>query len=140
MKASGLRIGNFIRATLVVLDDIDTGASFVEREIRDGKDIDNAEWFEPIPLTEEWHNKFGVQKNGFGNFEYDICPFGRKTRVLVFSGDYLYIRDMSGKDRTEDDLITIWNKDIKKNFYVHEWQNLYFALSGKELKRKKKIK
>lgn len=129
MKANDLRIGNYWQ-------------SGTTKEIRcaDWLDIrdmaDGRLYHEPIAitLTEEWHNNFGVQKNGFKNFEYDICPFGNKSKVFIFSGDYLYIRDMSGKDRSEDDLITIWNKDIKKEFYVHEWQNLYFAFTGKELK------
>ena len=122
MKSSELRIGNWVD----ILSPI---------QITSGKQIDNAELnYLPITLTEEWHNNFGVQKNGFKNFEYDICPFGNKSKVFIFSGDYLYIRDMSGKDRSEDDLITIWNKDIKKEFYVHEWQNLYFAFTGKELR------
>ena len=127
MDSKKVRIGNYVYAFKTTWQ-ID-GTDFSDGGGEDSK----ISTYKPISLTEEWHNKFGVEKNGFGNFEYDICPFGRKSKVFIFSGDYLYLRDMSGKYRSEDDIITIWNKDIKKEFYVHEWQNLYFALTGNEL-------
>lgn len=98
------------------------------------------EVLKPILLTEEWHNKFEVVKNGFNQFEYN-CPTKNNFNVaIIFVGDYVYIRQREDKNKPSlsDDLISIWNKDLtKRDMYVHEWQNLYFALTGEELTIKK---
>jgi hypothetical protein len=89
-------------------------------------------WCKPIPLTEEWHNNFGVKKDGFGSFVYKIPRKNNSNIKVIFSRDYVMLRQ--GKGRIDDDLIAIWNKDIKKrDMFVHEWQNLYFSLCGEEL-------
>jgi hypothetical protein len=86
----------------------------------------------PILLTEEWHNNFGVKKDGFGAFEYKIPRKNNSNIKVIFNRDYVMLRQ--GKGRIDDDLIAIWNKDIKKrDMFVHEWQNLYFSLCGEEL-------
>lgn len=147
MDAAELRKGNkfyikhnapndFEVATIV---EIGSEVSIVSFENRLSDHILN-EYLLPIPLTAKWHNKFGVKKNGFGSFEYDTSPFNDKARVFIFTGDYLMLRDMSGDNRMEDDLITLWNKDLMKEFYVHEWQNLYRDLTRKELQLKTKRK
>ena len=88
--------------------------------------------FEGIKLTEEWHNKFGVTKNGFNAFKYVIQRNNNIDLQVIFSGDYVMIRQ--GKGELEDDIVSIWNKDLtKRDMYIHEWQNLYFALTGEEL-------
>lgn len=101
------------------------------------KDLESAPedqlWCKPIPLTEKWHNKFGIKKNWFDSFVYRIS----EHKTIEFSGDYVFIRDFD-KDiespSMEDNLCTLWNKDIRRrDMYVHEWQNLWFALTGSEL-------
>ena len=127
MNAQELRIGNIVYnpnlkeiRTLDILDIRDCA----ERRLF----ID----FEPIPLTEEWHNKFGVKKDGFGAFEYKIPRKNNSNIKVIFIREYVMLRE--GKGTIDDDLIAIWNKDIKKrDMFVHEWQNLYFSLCGEEL-------
>jgi hypothetical protein len=86
---------------------------------------------EPIPLTEEWHNKFQVYKNGFNSFEY-VLP--RKNNIylkVIFTGDFVMLKQEYGLSQV---IVSIWNKDItKRDMFVHEWQNLYFALTSEEL-------
>jgi hypothetical protein len=92
--------------------------------------------FEPIPLTEKWHNKFGVQKNGFLSFEYVLQRKNNIDITVVFQGDYVFLRQSSSSKKSiiDDDVVSIWNKDLtKRDIYVHEWQNLYFALVSEEL-------
>lgn len=72
------------------------------------------EFLQPIPLTEEWLVKFGWEKSG----EW-------------FYMDY-YEMNLNGIFNPSDAHYTIHN-DIK---YVHQLQNLYFALTGEELKIK----
>ena len=72
--------------------------------------------FEPIPLTEEWLLKLGLSKR-LGEFRKEM----ENERIFIlhlFGGEYYYAN-------TEAFI------EIK---YVHQLQNLYFALCGKELK------
>lgn len=107
----------------------------------EGKEYHPYTWYleelSPIEFTDDWHEKFGVQKNGFHNFEY-IIDDRKKRKKIIFSGDYIYLRDidrMDGIESHQDHLCTLWNNDIRKRkIYVHEFQNLYYCLTGKELK------
>lgn len=74
--------------------------------------------FEPIPLTEEWLEKFG--------FEYDQITFQKSLLMISFSSNW--------------DKSTIWINSfafgkIERHdvIYVHQLQNLFFALTGEEL-------
>lgn len=84
-------------------------------------------------MTEEWHNKFGVFKNGFGNFEY-ILPFTRSFDItVVFTTDYVMLKQGRGNP-LEQDLVSIWNKDLmKRDMSVNEWKDLYYLLTGETL-------
>jgi hypothetical protein len=78
----------------------------------------------PIPLTEEWLLKFGFikmykadNKNGYGLYSgEDIYPF---IAIELYHDGIIFINN--GSRRIEH---------IK---YVHQLQNLYFALTGEEL-------
>jgi hypothetical protein len=98
-------------------------------------EFEDRKWIKPILLTEEWLLKFGFEKDGIA-YSKNIDLFGGGKK-LSFSGDYLYIIDSEKQNTIPTDIITMWNKDIKKNFYVHQLQNLYFALTGEELTIKK---
>lgn len=92
------------------------------------------EKIQPIPLTEEMHNKFGVYKNGFNNFEYELPIKNNFSIKIIFSGDYVFLRQSNSHDIHEDDVVSVWNKDLtKRDMYINEFQNLYFALTGEEL-------
>lgn len=126
MKASELRIGN------LVIDGHDVEVvnyRMIEMLVK------NQAEFDPIPLTEEWHNKFGVIKNGFDSFEYELPRKNNFNLKVIFTGDYVMIRQSSmDTSPMDDDIITVWNTDLtRRDMYVHEWQNLYVALTGEEL-------
>lgn len=97
--------------------------------------------FEPIIISEYWHNKFGVYKNGFGNFEYKLPRKLNISCTLIFTGDYVMLHQLDIGDKPIDaNVISIWNKDLtKREMFVHEFQNLYLMLSGEKLKIKRKI-
>ncbi len=122
MKANELRIGNWVMYSTVL-------------KINAHKILECAEHperFAGIPLTEEWHNKFGCVQNGFDSFEY-ILPRKNNIRVkVIFTREYVMLRQGAGN--SEDDIVSIWNKDVtRRDICVHEWQNIYFALTGEEL-------
>jgi hypothetical protein len=71
-------------------------------------------WCKPIPLTEEWLLRFGFEKK-YKNYEM---------------GDFMFFKGSCSRISYKLSLIGI---NIK---HVHQLQNLYFALTGEELKLK----
>jgi hypothetical protein len=74
----------------------------------------------PIPLTEEWKLKFGFEKTEWDNFN--------SFRLSIGNNDYTIVLYTDGNCEVGD-IITC------KIEYVHQLQNLYFALTGEELKQ-----
>ena len=156
MQAKDLRIGNWVN---VPREDqcpfrIDSIEYLTEQEGNvamfptiDGK-IDKSvhplTWYlkdlSPIPLTPEILLKCGFEKDAWNAWNISIYPFTgddrcKGSKVLSFSGDYLYITEgRESKRAPKDDICTLWNKALRKEFYLHELQNLYYVLVGKELK------
>lgn len=137
MKVQELRIGNLVygvsdrveQITLISETKIITDLVKINAPMEvDLTDIS------PIPLTEEWLIKFGFVKEPLA-YSINIDKFGRGKKITI-SSDYLYIVDSEKQNTIPTDIITIWNKDIVKEFYVHQLQNLYFTLTGEELKLK----
>lgn len=134
MKAKDLRIGNYTDKGRVFNIYYSNAEEYVI-ETDDLKPIP-INGINPIPLTEEWHNKFGAKKNRFMSFEYNLPMKNNFDITVIFNGDYVMLRQGENKC-SENDIVSIWNKDLtKRDMYVHEWQNLYSALTGAELKLK----
>lgn len=148
MKANELRIGNYVSLATNNDDEFNLYNFLIVEDI--GKDNltcifnnDELEMYyediEPILITEEWVLNFGFEKVngsdcyfklqiqkelGGGNPEFDIwVDFGEEDVdgrlpmvIQIVGGDSEWLRT-----------------DIK---YIHQLQNLYFALTGKELIRK----
>ena len=122
MKSNELRIGNWVeqpndgvtRVTAIFNDlQIKTETGYIDKYCR------------PIPLTEEWLLKFGFEKltekgNGFKSTSYTYT--GKVALIVHFDGDRLSVN--------------FWQGTEKK--YVHQLQNLYFALTGEELELNEK--
>lgn len=109
MKAKNLRIGNLV--------DLYGSIATVQRfDFNDrppnGLAVDKGK---PIPLTEDWLTKFGFNK--FPNQKkYDTDDF---WACSLRNGNEWHFEDLECIIR-----------------YVHELQNLFFALTGSELKLK----
>lgn len=71
-------------------------------------------YFKPIPITEEWLKRFGFKEGKKGPFAIDMIP------------DKLFI-SMDWEDPEE-------GIRVPKPKFVHQLQNLYFAITGEELK------
>ena len=104
MKANELRIGNFI------IESLSFGS---DKVIKVDPNIFNRriDEFIPITLTEEWLLKFGFKKK---YKSYEKC-------------DFTFLQ--GGFDKLAYKLTIIENTPK----YVHQLQNLYFALTGEEL-------
>ena len=116
MKAQELRIGNYVKLFLNH-EDYDV----IQIKIDDLYYINQKNGiYEPIPLTEEWLEKFGYEWSIFHQawhrlgFVFDLSERG-------VMGYYMHM--------------TKRNNEIvcPEIIYVHQLQNLYFALTGEEL-------
>lgn len=110
MEAKELRIGNYLyykdKPTAIEVHEIET---IEERQ-------DHS--YKPIPLTEEWLLKFGfehkrTEKADNYYLDHFRITFTDKKNIYI-----VYANSLSFK----------YNK-----YYVHQLQNLYFALTGEEL-------
>ena len=112
MKANELRIGNYYYGDVLFPSEYNviTANDLVEL---DSDPLDD--YYQPLPLTEEWLLKFGFKKSdNYGNDEYRLDGYS------YFRGSF-YISDCDE-----------CGESVEINF-VHELQNLYFALTKKEL-------
>lgn len=116
MKAKELRIGNI---ALIENKEVEVDGKLIfQLEKANFVGCDTSD-FKPMPLTEEWLLKFGFKS-------YDT-PFGKLFEFQ--SGRYTWIIDNKGNlhlDYSE-------YENIANVQYVHQLQNLYFALTGEEL-------
>jgi hypothetical protein len=121
MKSNELRIGNYLN-----LSD-----KYKVWQIEDGHDIDKCKYnpfIEPILLTKEWLRSLGFEEI--------------KGRVDIFEIDRL--RVWTGA-RGQSLVYLIEENTTSAHYipngiqYVHQIQNLYFSLYGKELILKQKI-
>jgi len=121
MVARELRIGNLVWLT--------DKKKVWEVSAHDIEEIDgNPEGAEGIPLTKEWLAKFGLElkrKHYSLNLGRELSEYVEfpKTRFCLWYG--------GGFGWTLDEIIR--NETSKSIKYVHELQNLYFALTQEEL-------
>lgn len=120
MKVNELRVGNWIHLSSNT-DGIETDLQCCLFHLRE---LDSVKYvYTPIPLTEEWLVKFGFHVPSIKS-----RPYGKLGVIEVGSlpaGDWYY-----------DDGLSVICSNTK---YVHQLQNLYFALTGFELETKETI-
>lgn len=107
MKANELRIGNYVYRQ--------SGKMVVNRDSVyqiENVNLQSALKYEPIPLTEDWLIKFGFEKSGI-EWLGRICLEDYNNEIYYSAGEGVKL-----------------SRVIK---YVHDLQNLTFALTGEEL-------
>jgi hypothetical protein len=114
MKANELRVGNYVKG-------IGHNISWLVEGIETDYIHSSNAWrllssFEPIPLNTKWLEKFGFEYSEFEDL-YQKGGYDVDTKDNVYC--HFYINEYGD-----------WYKDIE---YVHQLQNLYFALTGEEL-------
>ena len=119
MEARELRIGNIIEMTYLPNGKVFISInSYQINQLNDKeKGCRVAEYydsFRPIPITEEWLIKFG------GN-----C-------VMVEGCPIYYVNPFDIEYYENESVLIIGNSSVKLK-YVHQLQNLYFALTGEEI-------
>lgn len=121
MEAKDLRIGNYVQLygkQVQVLEIWDTALKTTDINTNCAYFIDQ---YSSIPLTEEILLKCGFEKYGEYHYSYKNNPFIIDLSIL---GEFYYFRKMINANES------ILLKEIK---YLHQIQNLYHSLTGKEL-------
>jgi hypothetical protein len=136
MKANELRIGNLVGVDIQTMEvtSILTECCILKTRAGMPYTIDYGDIY-PIPLTEEWLLKFGfVKKVDFEQQEYE---YGKLSESNKRRGVGLY--NFTGEKLLDYWCVTFredvgcgWS-DLNEIEYVHELQNLYFALTNEEL-------
>jgi hypothetical protein len=120
MKANELRIGNWVNEFRNV------ERKLFKHQITNADDIKCFEdkWvhYEPIPLTEEWLLSFNINELKEQDvYRVNYVDYHKKNNTFNYCLGYYF---------NEEGYIENIFKKIK---YVHQLQNLYFALTGEEL-------
>ena len=125
MKAQELRIGNWY------LGNGDYPEQITSKDIVELSDDPLDDYYEPMPLTEEWLLNFGFEQYGHKN---ENNPMELRVKDIVFH-IYSPSKDHNKKHwhTTASNGFSHRELDVK---HVHQLQNLYFALTGEELETK----
>ena len=128
MKAQELRVGNYYNHNTQGDDAVDVISG---QDILDLQDDPLDDFFQPIPLTEEWLLKFGFESYAkhVNYIELSIKHIEPSKHIMVRVGlqrNYFTVFNHSECDSIDIQFIT----SIQ---HVHQLQNLYFALTGEEL-------
>jgi len=138
MKENELRIGN-----LIYHDDLIEYDKY-EIHIVDAESFYRIQKFPysymGIELTEEWLLKFGFEKTPHFTVNNAIIKkIGRRKHLSIeyvgTPNEMVWLCYMDDENSEFiDDLVCVHNFDYDGKLHVHQLQNLYFALTGEELK------
>lgn len=125
MRTPELRVNNYVGMNLSVLPDNIFKVSEVGSTMRVWQDKEihyfDVDDLEPIPLTEEWLEKFGFKL---------IDMMFENVPMRYWRNDFIIVVD-------ESKVVLLYNdKEIVTTVnvgYVHQLQNLFFCLTGREL-------
>lgn len=116
MRAEELRIGNWIE----IIDSKELCTTVTKSTFDCNVDV----FYKPIPITEEWLLKFGFEKQIYFDGNYVIKnKEGYYNSIKKDDGEWCYNNDIS-------DASCYFVKKVK---YIHQLQNLYYALNEEEL-------
>jgi len=132
MKATELRIGNYVgfknrTDCYCIIEELSSsGGIHLTRIFNDGDIDDQPEVIEDITgirLTEEWLMRSGFKtKSNYSNYILNGIEISSMVRVVQTNERRSFWLD--------GDIPDVWKISLD---YVHQLQNLYFALTGEEL-------
>ena len=129
LSSQELRIGNFVQYGGVINKVYLISHNYFQVESTDIPTFtaNKNRAAEPIPLTEEWLLRFGFHlRDGFSNtFKLNVEKHQYDCSEITYSEKEGLLRFSNGQEKGAT-LIPYIN-------YVHQLQNLYFALTGEEL-------
>jgi hypothetical protein len=122
MKANELRVGNLVKNQYDEKSIVIRGYDI--NDLCEGMD---SEVFQPIFITKEWLEKFGFEKEKYSNltnifFRLKVLSHGTISFYPKEEGFNIDLGTTSG-----------YHFGTTKIEYIHQLQNLYFAITGTEL-------
>jgi hypothetical protein len=129
MKSNELRIGNQIKyhdKIITVAGIVRNTIYYESKELCFDGNIGDYNPFEPIPLTEDWLLKAG----------FEVVYDSEFTKRLDFIKDNRFDFFINKQNETISGIRFKGNTFFNEVKHVHQLQNLYFALTGNELKIK----
>ena len=120
MKAEELMVGNWVSYKGKNYK-VAMFGSECQKGVLDGILLCPIEYWQPIPLTEEWLLKFGFKTDFYGG-QGNVCYYASKGKFKIYS--------LEDNKSYQYDYTTNMFTMIK---HVHELQNLYYALKKQEL-------
>jgi hypothetical protein len=130
MKANELRIGNFFYPDV----DGDAYAKITAKDILELYSDPIDDYYKALPLTEEWLIKFGFFYNKEDNYYFIQNPDGGIHSIKYLEKDE-FLKEESGWAYFTEDSDASCHRLCMLN-YIHELQNLYFAINKTELEVK----
>jgi len=136
MKATELRIGNYVKwktedvTTFEIINYITSQTIGLESDI-DFDTLTPIELFKPIPLTEEWLLKFGFERQLKMKWAGDGWIHPNSILFDLYKKNKYMGYYQAGR-HTKDFFYAVSIEIM----FVHQLQNLYFALTGEELEIK----
>jgi hypothetical protein len=120
-----LRKGNWVNVSHVHFKETEISTIQIDDLVRIFTNIPTYD-YNPIPITEEWLLKFGF-KNWATN---DNCFIKKHIQLeLIIFNDKTPV----AKANNITGFYYFFNKEIQSLTFIHQLQNLYFALTGEEL-------
>lgn len=140
MKAQELRIGNYVKINNEVWYEFKdkpmqvTGISeYKDESFPNSQHTVNLKYFnlsfgqfeefiDPIEITDEWLERFGFKMLNFDSYDHDGYII-----LYLQCGFFKFCLDLS------NNFSTVEGKGLPVIKYVHQLQNLFFAITGHEL-------
>ena len=120
MEAKNYRIGNIVRSKINGISKVEQTGSSINPEYIGGRSLEGNYWensYLPVEITEQWLIDLGFRKDEETNYRW-------------------FMEDWLAYD-LDDNCIRISDSwEFGKRRYVHELQNLFFAITGRELELK----
>ena len=130
MKVNELRIGNYVLIPHNKLNKEEGYFKATVAKIGDFGFVVTAEDYQPIPLTDEWFEKWGFYKDG----EYwsrDLFDYKYCFKYRNWADNWAFYQEYTDSSNPKDDGVKYpISFDIK---YVHHVQNIWFALLHEEI-------
>ncbi|MCT3835857.1 hypothetical protein HZQ12_17745 [Elizabethkingia anophelis] len=120
MNLAELRVGNYIRYANVLCTIENINGKHVETNAV----ICPIESYNPIPLTNEW----------LFWFDFKVADYEKRFQYYFYEGDVKYKNSISVSIHDKFCRVNVINQEIRTIKYVHELQNLFYALTSEELK------
>lgn len=133
MKANELRLENLVESleSVLTVDTITSGSS-VDLRTAEGKIYNTPlELCKPIPLTEEWLLKFGFEKIE-AKTDRILYRFNSTYNESLINFE-MHLFNNGGVSIFDINNNTGFGNRLTTMNYVHQLQNLYFALTNEEL-------